>query len=154
MSETIQGALIGAGSALVVVILSTLVNLWRDRVTREHDRTERRFDGRRAAIAHLLAEADRIQRAATRRAYEFETMGGQPMPVDDHDPESPEWPALRDALAEVELLASEACTLGADLLVRAVEQYAWDGIAEEKVTEARRAFVASARRDLNITVGG
>ncbi|MFT4109901.1 hypothetical protein [Propionicimonas sp.] len=153
MSESIQGALIGAGSALVVVILSTLVNLWRDVRTREHDRTERRYDGRRAAIAHLLAEADRIHRAASRRSYESER-GGPPMPVDDNDTGSQELPTLRDALAEVELLASKACALEADLLVRAVEQYAWDGIAESKVIEARRAFVVSARRDLNITVDG
>lgn len=150
LSETIQGAMIGAGSALLVVLLSTFVGFWRDRQNRAHDRVERRYDGRRTAIAHLLAEADHVVRLASQRSYEAE-QGGPPMPaeIDDVGAEGG-WPRLWDALAEVELLASEECATAADVMTKAVTEYAWSAKNATQVVETRRAFVHAARRDMNI----
>lgn len=150
LSETIQGAMIGAGSALLVVLLSTFVGFWRDRQNRAHDRVERRYDGRRTAIAHLLAEADQVVRLASKRSFEAE-QGGPPMPaeIDDVGAEGG-WPRLWDALAEVELLASEECATAADVMTKAVTEYAWSAKNGTQVVETRRAFVQAARRDMNI----
>lgn len=157
MSETIQGALIGAGSALLGSLLTMLIGVWRDSRAAKRDRIERRFEPRRDAYSRFLAAADQLHFGL--RVHQAENFG-TPYLV----PANAEVALL---LTQVTLLGSNACATAADSLMRVLATQAkglpYSGEIvklmqmtarasefNKQVSEARRAFIAAAQKDLKI----
>ena len=117
MSETIQAALIGAGSALVGVLLTMLVSAWRDAKAAERNRVKRRFDARREVYARLLADTDALRRRPLREG----SRDGTP----DREP-------AFQTIAELLLIASRGCAEAAVALLEAITAAASTQGAEDR----------------------
>ena len=142
MSETIQGALIGAGSALLGVLLTLLVGIWRDYINAKRERIEHRFEVRRSLYARFIYDCDEARTWATSSS----ASGGRGAVITASE-NTAKLDAPRQALKGLELVASEATADAARTLLRQTQQYLNDLNGDWR--NARSAFLSAARADLD-----
>lgn len=158
MDPTVQGAVIGASSALIGGGLTAGVQIYmetlrdkrevkRARENRVHQTLAERFQSRKEAYEEFY----RVLTVAERECLEMEAQTGL-LPGDQGYDE--EYRALDAALASLQFVATDECLATAEECSRAFYTWAYSGGKHLDLFNAMNSFVASVRHDLDINVLG